>query len=85
MNLCRSCDQDFGSVRLFDRHRVGKHVYTYSEGAKMDPPRDDGRRCLSVQEMRTLGWTPNKYDRWVDPAEAERGVRALTRSREARW
>ncbi len=51
VNLCRTCNEDFGSVSAFDRHRVGTHEYTYSEGAKMDPPKDDGRRCLSLSEL----------------------------------
>jgi hypothetical protein len=85
MNLCRTCDQDFGSVELFDRHRVGTHSYTYSEGARMDPPRDDGRRCLGIVEMREKGWALDKRGRWFDPARATvaarmRGSGAETRS-----
>ena len=41
LNFCRSCQSDFGAIAAFDRHRVGKHAYLYSE----DHP--DGRRCLS--------------------------------------
>ena len=44
-NLCRSCGIDFGSVRAFDTHRVGKHAYLY------DADHPDGRRCLSLDEM----------------------------------
>ena len=44
-NLCRSCGIDFGSVRAFDAHRVGKHAYLYDE---VHP---DGRRCLPLNEM----------------------------------
>ncbi len=71
-NLCRSCGQDFSSVRGFDLHRVGVHAYTYSEGAAMDPPREDGRRCLSVDEMRELGWEKNDRGLWFDPENAKR-------------
>ena len=46
MNLCRACGENFGSVAAFDAHRVGKHAYDYS------PQRPDGRRCLSVKEVR---------------------------------
>lgn len=74
MNLCSPCGQDFNSVKLFDRHRVGRHAYTLSEGLKMEPPRDDGRRCLSVPEMSALGWTLNKRGRWIDPATAARAA-----------
>jgi hypothetical protein len=34
LNECGACGHDFTSVELFDRHRVGKHAYMYSEGAK---------------------------------------------------
>lgn len=52
-NLCTTCDKDFGSVSAFDAHRVGTHAYTYSEGVKMDPIREDGRRCLTTEEMES--------------------------------
>jgi hypothetical protein len=31
VNICGSCDLDFGSLRAFDSHRVGKHAYDYSD------------------------------------------------------
>lgn len=71
-NWCASCGEDFTSVRGFDRHRVGVHAYTYSEGAAMDPPREDGRRCLDVDEIRGLGFELDGHGRWRDSAEAER-------------
>ena len=40
---CPACGEYFGSVRGFDRHRVGEY-------------RPGGRRCLSVAELRGLGW-----------------------------
>jgi hypothetical protein len=55
VNLCAACGQDFGSVELFDRHRVGRHAYTFSEGLAMAPAREDGRRCLDEQEMQDAG------------------------------
>ena len=64
MNLCRVCGLDFTGVRDFDSHRVGTHQYTYSEGLKMDPIREDGRRCLSAEEMRSKGWALDRYGRW---------------------
>jgi hypothetical protein len=56
LNLCKKgngtgCGEEFGSVAAFDAHRVGTHEYTYSEGLQMKPPREDGRRCLSVREI----------------------------------
>lgn len=54
MNTCGECGIDFGSVAAFDRHRVGVHAYSLRDGLKMDPPREDGRRCLSAREIETL-------------------------------
>jgi hypothetical protein len=80
MNMCARCSEDFGGVRLFDRHRVGVHGYTELEGLPMDPPREDGRRCLAVDEMAERGWCRSGRGRWVDPVEVARGVCALHRS-----
>jgi len=84
-NLCRSCGQDFNSVDLFERHRVGVHEYTHTEGLRDEPPpgwqhnhpgetwtpREDGRRCLSVDEMTAKGWEPNERGYWIDPEKVE--------------
>lgn len=64
MNLCRTCGLDFAGIKDFDSHRVGVHAYTYWEGLKMDPPREDGRRCLSSSEMSAQGWALNRHGRW---------------------
>ena len=48
---CSGCGQDFTSTLLFDAHRTGVYVYTLEEGLKLDPPREDGRRCLDADEM----------------------------------
>lgn len=77
MNFCRSCDQDFSSVELFDRHRVGVHAYTYAQGVAMDPMREDGRRCLSIEEMEERGWRLNDRGRWTDPGRASRAATAF--------
>jgi hypothetical protein len=61
LNLCRACGNDFTSVKLFDRHRVGVHAYDYS------PERPDGRRCLSAEEMLENGWRQDARGRWIDP------------------
>lgn len=73
MNLCRSCGQDFGSLVAFDKHRVGKHAYTYDEALAMVPPRDDGRRCLSLAELGNTGFVRNSYGRWSIASHAARG------------
>jgi hypothetical protein len=62
LSFCTTCGHDFSGDRMFDRHRVGKHDYTYTEGLRMSPPREDGRRCLTPEEMRELGWRPYTDD-----------------------
>ena len=52
---CSGCRQDFTSLALFDRHRVGLYEYTFEQGLKLDPPREDGRRCLDSDEMQAKG------------------------------
>jgi hypothetical protein len=66
VNLCRSCRRDFGSVSAFDRHRVGRHAYTFREG--LEQGREDGRRCLDEDEIWAAGM-----------ALDARGRRAITR------
>ena len=77
---CGACGEDFSGDGMFDRHRVGVHAYSYSEGARMEPPREDGRRCLGVEEMRARGWRLNERGQWLDPVEAARGRMALART-----
>jgi hypothetical protein len=69
MNICPTCGLDFSSVAAFDDHRVGTHDYTYSEGVAMDPMREDGRRCLHLDEMKSQGWRRDRWDRWQSPIE----------------
>jgi hypothetical protein len=66
MNLCTTCGEDFGSVELFDRHRVGKHAYDFGEGFALGL--EDGRRCLDASEMESAGWGLDSRGRWTDPA-----------------
>lgn len=44
-NGCSGC-QDFTSTTLFDAHRTGTYAYSLEQGLSLDPPREDGRRCL---------------------------------------
>ncbi|SRR5580765_2275242 len=55
---CTSCGRDFSGDKLFDRHRIGKHEYTYSEGLNSIPPLEDGRRCMTTDEMLEAGMRP---------------------------
>jgi len=66
-------------VRAFDAHRVGVHAYTYSEGLKMDPMREDGRRCLTVAEMEEQGWFKDRFDRWKHEQNRPVSPKLLTR------
>ena len=63
-NFCRSCRQDFSSVKGFDRHRVGTHEYDW------DLDHEDGRRCLDIEEIVLLGFKRDKHGRWYDPAQS---------------
>ena len=72
VNLCCACDTDFASVSAFDKHRIGKHAYTYSEGLKFDPPVEDGRRCMDVDEMTAAGMELDARGRWTITADRKR-------------
>lgn len=49
---CSGCRQDFTSLGLFDRHRVGAYEYTLEQGLRLEPLREDGRRCLDADDNR---------------------------------
>jgi hypothetical protein len=72
LNLCTSCGTDFASVSAFDRHRIGKHLFTFAEGLAMSPPRLDGRRCMDADEMRLAGLERHGRGRWSVVADAGR-------------
>ena len=67
MNMCPTCGLDFKTVEAFDEHRVGTHDYTYSEGLRREPIVEDGRRCLSLNEIKEGGWTQDRSGRWRRP------------------
>ena len=78
MNLCGACGVDFASVAAFDRHRVGRHAYSFLEGMHLEPPQEDGRRCLDEGEMRQAGMEVDARGRWHVTADVER-IRAHAR------
>jgi len=85
MNLCGACGEDFGSVTAFDAHRVGVHSHTYTEGLRMKPPREDGRRCLSVAELEgSSRFERNRRGAWSLSADLSRArmlrIRSLERA-----
>jgi hypothetical protein len=80
MNVCGACGLDFSSVQAFDRHRVGKHAYTFTEGLNMNPPREDGRRCLDVEELEALQFAQDARGRWGSVEHREAARRAFRKS-----
>jgi hypothetical protein len=72
MNLCTTCKADFASVDAFDKHRIGKHVYLYAEGLALEPPREDGRRCMDADEMIDAGMELDRRGRWALVAAKKR-------------
>jgi len=54
-------------------------VYTYD----WSPEHEDGRRCLSAEEMLGRGWTQDEKGRWFDPERVEDARRRLGRVAEA--
>jgi len=70
-NGCTGCGHDFTSTLLFDAHRVGVYMYTYEHGLELEPPREDGRRCLDTDEMTAKGWELDERGRWVDPVRLQ--------------
>jgi hypothetical protein len=82
MNVCGACGLDFGGIAAFDAHRVGRHEYTLAQGLQMDPPREDGRRCLDLDELLGLGFVQNAYGRWTTPENVSRGLTWNPRSAE---
>lgn len=63
---CPTCLEQFGSVRAFDKHRVGSYA----------SPRtfQHHRRCLSVSEMLAAGWARNAKGQWLAPDARRAGA-----------
>ena len=81
-NQCALCFLDFASVEAFDRHKVGVHAYTFIEGMRMTPARDDGRRCLDTAELLAyVGkggvFAQDARGRWGQPARSVRAGQAF--------
>jgi hypothetical protein len=75
VNLCRRCGEDFGSLSAFDAHRVGRHDYLWS------PEREDGRRCLDVDELERAGWHRDSCGRWRRPVRDAGALLSFMHSR----
>jgi hypothetical protein len=65
LNGCGCCHRAFASLRRFDAHRVGVHAYDWS------PEREDGRRCLDVEEEPD--WLQDQRLRWTTRKLAAQG------------
>jgi hypothetical protein len=73
---------DFASVEAFDRHKTGVHAYTFAEGMAMRPPREDGRRCLDVEELANYAgkggvFAQDARGQWGQPARSSRARQAF--------
>jgi len=55
-NICISCGLDFKSTSSFDQHRTG------------EPSK---RRCLTVKELKALGFEPDEKGKWRVPMPQE--------------
>ncbi len=80
MTECASCGLFFSGTSSFDAHRVGVHAYTVSEGLRMEPPRENGRRCLHVSEMVEASMELDDRGRWRIIA-SEKQLQGLARLR----
>lgn len=50
--MCSKCKKVFNSTYAFDTHRTGTYM-------------PDNRRCLTTEEMLSVGMDTNSFDRWV--------------------
>lgn len=66
---CQTCGEAFNSVSVFDRHPVG----SWRE-------RGIHRRCLSVSEMTTRGWSLNARGFWIERRRAPADFDRMRRS-----
>lgn len=63
-NICPTCGERFRSSRAFDMHRAGEYG-RIGLGGQYLPAR---RRCLTVDEMRTIGMLRNRRGLWITKA-----------------
>ncbi len=77
---CRACGLFFAGTSAFDAHRAGTHAYTFSEGLRLEPVREDGRRCLHPSEMAEVGMELDTRGRWRIIA-SEKQLQGLARMR----
>ena len=68
---CPACGDYFGSVVVFDRHRVGN----FGRPGEIV----NTRRCLAPAEMEARGWVRNQRGFWIrrTPQGGPAGLQAL--------
>ena len=81
MTECSTCGLRFSGTSAFDAHRVGRHAYTFTQGLALEPPVEDGRRCLDLDELRRAGMELDPRGRWRVVA-SEKQLAGLARIRE---
>src|SRR5947208_15770430 len=64
LNQCTGCGKAFASLEAFDAHRVGKHPQTGPSeyaGSLEDWTPEQGRRCLTLEEMRQGSFRARRF------------------------
>jgi hypothetical protein len=56
------------------------YEYTLEQGLKLDPPREDGRRCLDSNQMEAKGWGLDDRGRWLDPVRLQASREAFAKA-----
>ena len=82
MTECCVCGLPFAGTSAFDAHRVGVHEFTFHEGLRFDPIREDCRRCLRLDEFEAAGLALDDRGRWHLRTDAERARRRFSGSPE---
>lgn len=64
-NQCAGCGEYFNSSFSFDKHRAGEHT-------------DNGRYCLTPEQMRAKGMDKNAAGFWISAAMPETALPSTT-------
>jgi hypothetical protein len=68
-NICGGCNEIFGGLSSFDKHRVGSYgepVYKNEKGRDLVRYAKHTRRCLTPEEMLALGMRRNEKGWWIE-------------------
>lgn len=61
-DLCTACNKRFRSTYAFDKHRTGQYQDPQHPGR---PHPTNPRRCMSTEEMESIGMAINAHGVWV--------------------